>query len=435
MLVGVSGGLDSMVLLDVIYRLAPEQGWRIAVAHFNHQLRGRSSDGDEKFVGTLCKRLKLTFAAGRADVRQHAEEHGLSVEMAARELRHRFLAEEARSFGRARVALAHHANDQAELFFIRLFRGAGAEGLAGMKWESRSPADSEIRIVRPLLDLSKEELLAYARTEKIKFREDASNLDEDILRNKIRRKLIPQLAREYQPALLKVLLRQMEILGAEGECVNELAMKWLGKKRGGGFDDLAVAVQRRCLQIQLLKEGIVPGFDLIDRLRFEAGQRISIDPKRSVFRDEQGRVCVQESTTYAFGEEAARVEIGPKSGEIEFAGVKITHSLQKAPRGTYHAPKQRQNAECFDADRVGAEVVLRHWRAGDRFQPIGMPSAVKLQDLLVNMKVPRERRHGLVVAATSSGEIFWVEGLRIGDGFKVEKDTHTRLHWRWKRLC
>ncbi len=424
-----------MVLLDALYRLAPAYGWRIAVAHFNHQLRGRSSDADERLVCNVCKRLKLPFVSGRADVQAHADEHGLSVEMAARELRHRFLAQEARRMGGARIALAHHANDQAELFFIRLLRGAGAEGLAGMKWESRSPADNEIRIIRPLLDFSKDELLEYSRAEKIKYREDASNLDEDILRNKIRRKLIPQLMGEYQPALVKVLLRQMDILGAEAECVHELAMKWLERRRGGGFEELSTAVQRRCVQVQLLREGIVPGFDLIEKMRVEAGKKVSIDGKRSVFRDKQGRVCVQESTTYGFGEGEVGVEIGAAGGNIDFGGVKFTWSLQNAPRGTYHAPKKRLNAECFDADKVGPEVVLRHWRPGDRFQPIGMASAVKLQDLFINGKVPKERRKELVVGAARSGEIFWVEGLRIADKYKVDRESRTYLQWRWKRLC
>jgi tRNA(Ile)-lysidine synthase len=174
-LVAVSGGVDSMVLLHLLHGLAAKQGWQLTVAHFNHQLRGRQSDADERLVRLAAKRLGLRLVRGGADVRQHARTHKLSLEMAGRELRHKFLARTARRLRIPAVALAHQADDQVELFFLRLLRGAGGEGLQGMKGRSRSPADGEIELVRPLLDLTKADLQAHARREGIPFREDASN--------------------------------------------------------------------------------------------------------------------------------------------------------------------------------------------------------------------------------------------------------------------
>src|ERR1051326_458149 len=200
LLVAVSGGIDSMVLLHVLHRLAPSYSWKLVVAHFNHRLRGRSSDADERLVRASAKRLRLPCVSERADVRTVAEGEGLSIEMAARRLRHDFLARTARARGLRAIALAHHAGDQGELFFLRLLRGARAGRLAGMKWISPSPGDARMTLVRPLLDVPKTALLEFARGEKIRFREDASNESFDAQRNRIRHELLPLLARHYQPA-------------------------------------------------------------------------------------------------------------------------------------------------------------------------------------------------------------------------------------------
>src|ERR1700677_1896922 len=185
-LVAVSGGVDSMVLLHLLKALSVERRWKLTVAHFNHRLRGRASDADEVFVRKTAKGMKLPFVSKRADVKRFARESKLSIEMAARKLRHEFLAEVARACKIKTIALAPHAADQVELFFLRLLRGAGGSGLAGMNWRSPSPADRSISLVRPLLDLSKTELEQYARENRIRHCEDATNLEPDFLRNRIR---------------------------------------------------------------------------------------------------------------------------------------------------------------------------------------------------------------------------------------------------------
>ena len=146
-LVAVSGGLDSMVLLKVLHTLSARHHWKLTVAHFNHQLRGRSSDADERLVRKTAASLRLPFVAGRADVRQFAKKSKLSIEMAARKLRHEFFARVAKERKIHVVALAHHADDQVELFFVRALRGAGGEGLAGMKWHAPSPTNGKIMLM------------------------------------------------------------------------------------------------------------------------------------------------------------------------------------------------------------------------------------------------------------------------------------------------
>jgi tRNA(Ile)-lysidine synthase len=431
-LVAVSGGLDSMTLLHLLTQLAPVHHWHLTVAHFNHQLRGRSSDADERLVERTAKKLDLPFVADRADVRKFARIQKLSLEMAARKLRHAFLARTAAKRKIYTIALAHHADDQLELFFLRLLRGAGAEGLAGMKWRNASPENSKIALVRPLLGEPKSELSFWAAREKIPFREDATNAQLDIQRNRIRHELLPFLARQHQPALLKVVLRQMDILGEESAFVEQTAKEWL-KRRNPVFTKLPPALQRRCLQIQLVSAGVPPNFDLIEQLREHADRPIVINSRLSAARDAAGAVSLRKVAEARFNGRMARMDLRGKTGEMVFGQVKIGWEIRPLP-GTFRAPKKRLNTELFDADKVGNVIRLRHWQPGDRFQPIGMARAVKLQDLFTNNKILRAERRRLIVGTTAGGELFWVEGLRMAERFKLDKSTARGLNWCWERL-
>jgi tRNA(Ile)-lysidine synthase len=433
-LVAVSGGLDSMVLLQLLAQLAPARRWRLAVAHFNHQLRGPASHAYERLVERTAKKLGLPFAVGRADVRAHALADGTSIEMAARELRHRFLAQVAARRKIHVIAVAHHADDQVELFFLRLLRGAGAEGLAGMKWRNPSPANTPITLARPLLAESKAALAAWAVREKIPFREDATNAQLDIRRNRIRHELIPLLTGKYQPALASVILRQMDILAADADFVNQAARKWLSAKRPPRFAALPVALQRGCLQLQLAQKGVVASFELIEQIRAFKDRPVTVNADRVVLRDAVGRVRLDAVRQPAFGGGQSRRRLAGRAGEFVFDNVRFRWKIGQPGAGTVNAPKNTLNTEHFDADKVGKVIGLRHWRPGDRFQPIGMTGGVKLQDLFTNRKIPRAERHRLVVATTAAGELFWVEGLRMAERFKLDQTTVRGLQWYWERL-
>ncbi len=452
-LVAVSGGVDSMVLLHALHLLGKKYRWQISVAHFNHRLRGQASEADEKLVRQTAKKLRLKFFGGGVDVKQFAAQTKISVEMAARKLRHEFLARTAREQKIATIALAHHADDQVELFFLRLLRGAGGKGLAGMKGRSPSPADQRISLVRPLLDFSKAELLAFARENKIHFRDDATNFLNDFLRNRIRNELLPLLRKNYQPAVDKTVLRLMDIVGAESEFVGEAACRWerrhpAGPARrktrshagrmpalpDGGFDHLPLAVQRKVLQQQLVGLGWLPDFELVEQLRETPGRPVSIAAGVSAVRDVSGKISCRHAETAGFNSAELKLKLSGRAGTAEFAGQKFSWAVKKNDGSRGRSP-YRSGTEFFDADKIGGEIILRHWRAGDRFQPIGMKSAVKLQDLFMNAKIPAARRRELVLAATAGGEIFWVEGLRIGEQFKLVLGTKHQLRWKWSKIA
>jgi tRNA(Ile)-lysidine synthetase-like protein len=241
--------------------------------------------------------------------------------------------------------------------------------------------------------------------------------------------------------LNRVILRQMEVIGAESEFVSQAATEWLDGKRLPAFDSLPVAVQRRCLQTQLLQLGLNVGFDLIEQLRKVPNHPVCVSPtsmnpqqQLTVQRDTPGTVHILQAAKPNFIQGALKIELKGVEGKVLFENARIRWEMVRVANGTFRAPTRRVNCELFDAAKIGSDIVLRHWQPGDRFQPIGMEKPVKLQDLFTNQKIPRAKRHELLVGATGGGNIFWVEGLRMGARFKLDNNTHYGLKWSWNRL-
>ncbi len=419
-----------MVLLRLMAEMAPEHHWQLAVAHFNHQLRGRASDADETFVKQTAHSLGLRCITGRWNkVTRQKRIKQVGLEMAAREARLSFLGRAAAKFHCEAVALAHHADDQVELFFLRLLRGAGGEGLGGMNGVGPFPGRPSLAAMRPLLDVSKIDLLQFAKTRRIRFHEDASNACLDHDRNWVRHKLLPLLASRRE-GFSETVRRTMEIVRVESDCVQESALHWLRRKRREHFNRLPVAVQRQVLRLQLIEQNVETSFALLESLRNEPDVPVTLSPQKTLRRDLAGRVILAVSAPLKFSR-AERVLSLAGRGAARFGKlfvewqIELKNGLARRPSGA--------GEECFDAEHVGPRIVLRHWRPGDRFQPIGMELAMKLQDLFVNQKIPAVRRRELVVATTAGGEIFWVEGLRIGEHAKLRSMTRHRLVWKWRR--
>ncbi len=430
-MVAVSGGVDSMVLLRLLMETASSHRCELAVGHFNHQLRGHASDADEAFVKQTAIGLGLRCVIGRWNQSTRARRiKQVGLEMAAREARLTFLSRIAIKLNCDTVTLAHHADDQVELFFLRLLRGAGGEGLSGMDWHGPFPSHSTITMARPLLDFSKADLLKFAKNQRIRFREDASNACLDHERNWVRHKLLLLLAAR-RSGFSETVRRTMEIVGTESDYIREESRGWLGSKRQKHFDRLAIALQRQVLRLQLIEQGIEASFELIEKLRNEPDTPVTISPKKTVCRDASGRVILANTQSLKFSADQRAVSLGT-GGATQFGKLLVEWQVESGS-GLANLSARESEMERFDAGRIGTRIVLRHWRAGDRFQPIGTRLAMKLQDLFVNQKIPAPRRRELVVATTADGEIFWVDGLRIGEHAKLRPTTRRRLVWRWQR--
>ena len=254
--VAVSGGPDSVFLLMLLAQWARARSWKLKVAYFDHGLR-RASKKEALFVEALAQNLALPFVKGAADCKVLKEKLNLSTEEVARKARYAFLQKEAQSFGQAKIALAHHLNDQVETFFVALLKGGGLGGLSGMKSQEKN-------IIRPLLTLTKEEILAYLNSQKISFLTDETNLSHPFLRNKVRHKLLPYIERTFPEwNLYKTLPRLMTVLKSEHELLGLLAEHWEAqfvRVQGAGyrigtkeFLALPSALQRRIIKNTLEK--------------------------------------------------------------------------------------------------------------------------------------------------------------------------------------
>lgn len=431
LVVAVSGGVDSMVLLDLLRAFSAEFRLKLIVAHVNHQLRGKDSAADANFVQTFSQRLGLACHTTRVDVRAEMTRTRESLEMTARRLRHAFLARIALEHSAPYIALAHHADDQVELFFLRLLRGAGGEGLGGMRCISPSPADPRITLIRPLFGHTKEELNRHASVRRLEFREDASNQDGDLPRNRIRHELLPLLTNAYSPGIRRIALRTAELVGDEADFVRGHAERWLRAKRRTRFDGLHPAVQRAVLRLQLWQLGHTAEFDLIEELRLRT-TTLTIGGGAKLRREETGRLVAKTPVRSSdFSPGTLSLDITGKIGAAEFAGVRLKWRIKPLSAGSVSEPEPF--AESFDADKLGSTLLLRHWQPGDRFQPLGFQTASKVQNLLVNRKIPAAHRRKLVVAETERGELCWIEGLPPGEAFKVTGETRRRLMLGWQR--
>lgn len=432
LVLAVSGGLDSMVLLHLLKAAVPSQSWKLHVAHFNHCLRGPESDADARFVRQTAEELGLPYHEEAAPV-ESLKGPGESLEMAARRLRHAFLARTAVSVGAPKVVLAHHLDDQVELFYLRLLRGAGSEGLGGMRSKAPSPACSEITLLRPLLEIPRATLLASATKRGLDYREDASNRSLKPRRNQLRHELLPLLRDRFQPALTEVTGRMMQLLRDEAAVVEHLAAVWLSGA-ADPFPALLPGLQRQILRLQLRRLGVDAPFDRVEELRLNPEHQVNLDRHRRGWRDANGRVHLEEAVpSPQFSQEILRIDLEAHGNEARFSGRGFQWKFDDSPAP---APSMARsgNGEEFDASKVGTRICLRHWRPGDRYQPIGMSAPLRLQDWFTNRKVARADRHQRVVATAQNEQIFWVEGERIDERFKLDNETTRRLKWNWQYL-
>lgn len=404
-----------MALLELASRAKHH---KLTVAHFNHQLRGPESNADEAFVREQAARRNLQFISARGDVREVAK--GISIEMAARQLRHKFLAQIAREHS-ANILLAHHADDQIELFLMRLLRGIEGPGLAGMRPISPSPVDPNIRILRPLLEISRDEIESFVRDNKIPFREDSTNAEFQADRNRIRHRIIPKLRQEAGPNFQTTILRHIAKTRDHADLARSSARAWLQSQNQ--FSALPEWLRREIIATQLDDAKIPITAQRLDALLKADGARISINSQKTIALDSQGRL---QNFSELWPTDSMPLEL-TTPGQATFSNVSITWTFPTHPN-LFPLPNQIT----FDADRVGPQITLRHWQQGDRIHLSGRASPRPLHEMLSRNKIPRDRRHRLLVATTTAGEIFWVEGLRITEKFKIAPASKRFLEWRWQ---
>ncbi len=413
--VGVSGGADSVALLRALHQFKIP----CTVVHLNHQLRGADSDADERFVRKLADELRLPIVVKSVDVKQLAETSELSIEMAARQARHDFFAE----FEDAVIALAHHADDQAETFILKLGRGAGSEGLGGMAFRQEI---GQLRLIRPMLDISRSDILQWLEENGFTWREDASNLDEQFLRNRVRHTILPRLEKELNPTIREAILRTMDILREENEWMNGIIAECRVP-----MADLPLAAQRRMLRKWLFKnEAENVDYNTVEKILslMDAGNGTT------VFELSDRQRVVVEYGTPRF-EHVGQASLPSQGRQESLPHIRLTSEKGTGWRKDHGKGAGILPAEAsFDADKVNnAPIKMRHFEPGDRMAPLGMEGSRKLQDILTDQKIPRAQRSAIPVVVCR-GEIIWLPGYRTARGWEVQGDTGDAVHVRVERI-
>jgi tRNA(Ile)-lysidine synthase len=441
-LVAVSGGADSVALLHVLGELLPAFRLRLGVAHFNHALRPEA-DRDAEFVAELAAGLGLPFHVERVDVQAHRDRAGGSLEETARELRYRFLDTVAAAAGYTRIALGHHADDNAETLLLNLLRGGGRRGMAGIA-PFRPPG-----YIRPLILARRADIERYLDLRRQAYRTDATNADPAFDRNRIRRSLIPELERRYQPKARIVLSRAAEILRAEEEWLEELvapiyAAAKVARDSGVGLRvsalrGLAPAALRRVVRRALCEtrqglRGI--GFEHVERVvdllgrRHDAGPlylpgglRVGRGGDGLHFWLEEGRGARTPARVGGGDYEYAMARLGRL--KIPEAGVEIALSEVAGGVPSDWAAGDARTA-LFDGEGIGFPILVRNSRPGDRFSPLGVDGTQKLKKFFCDHKIPPVERQRCPLLV-SRGRIIWVAGHRIDSRSRVTALTRRLL--------
>ncbi len=447
LVVAVSGGPDSVCLFHLLVRLQDRLGIRLHVAHLDHQLRGAESEADARYVADLAHRSGIPATIERRDVQAYQARLRLSPEEAAREVRYTFLSRVAESIGTDRVAVGHTIDDHIETILMHLIRGTGTRGLRGLQPLSRwRTSENSLTIIRPLLEVSRRETTAYCDRHRLEPRLDVSNLSLSPLRNRIRQQLLP-LLQDYNPRVADALLREASIAAddlafLDGEVarlrdgiVREQEQTIILDRKS--FLELPVALKRHLLRT--LVESLLGNLKDIEARHIEEmlaaankqpGKKIDL-PGGLIFSVEYGR--------YLLGPDPAALSPFPVlktesaleiPGETWLPGWRVMATIINREQ-----MKEKDNGftACFDLTKAGTELTVRTRQPGDRFQPLGMSQPKKLNEFMIDSKIPHAWR-GRVPLVCSPGHILWVVGWRIDERVRVTENTQKILCLKFERL-
>ena len=440
-LAALSGGADSVALVALLRELDAAGELVLAgVAHFNHQLRGAEADDDERFCRDLAASLGLPIEVGRADVRALAQEQGRSIEDAARTVRYAFFERAADALGAERIAVAHTRDDQAETFLLRLIRGAGPRGLAGIRPRAG-------RVIRPLLDIGRSELREFLAERQLEFREDATNADVSIPRNRVRHELIPYLQRAFSPGIVDVLAREASIARVDEERLHaeaiDLARTIVLPHNGRiELDASALSTLPPALAARVAREALAqaaPGH-YVGAEHIEQFVELTRRPRGAVSlpgctaRRVGDRIVVGPAATSAFANSfrfplsiPGEVSFPPEGWAVSAAWGEASGARESDSPDGWTAPIQ--------ASAVALPLAVRSRRPGDRIRPVGLQGrGKKLQDVFVDRKVPRDTRDSIPLVVDREDRIVWVVGHVLGEDFRVTSPSQGVILLKARRL-
>ena len=442
MAVALSGGADSVALLNVLCEMAESDGFGVAGAvHLNHLLRGQDADADEQFCRECASRLGVPVEVERIDVGRLAREAHISIEQAGHLARHEFFTRAAARLKADSVAVAHTKDDQAETFLLRLLRGAGPRGLSGMHPRSRI-------VVRPFVELSRNDVRAFVEERRLAFREDKSNHDLTIPRNRIRHELIPLLEDGYAPGIVDALDRAAAIAREDAEYLEAAAAAAAARIVSRTSTEVVLdadaltseppAIARRVIRLaqqwlagEHQAERFI-GFDAVDAVLGFAvskstgqldlpGHRVNRRGVAIVLTPSRGREKPVPAADFSYPLEV------PGQVMVPEAACAILAATGSVPPGRSAAEAWQVAAgddeAVVEAGGLTGPLFVRNRRPGDSFRPLGLKGRKKLQDLFVDNKIDRFEREITPVIVDAGGRIVWVAGQALSEDFRVTEAT------------
>jgi tRNA(Ile)-lysidine synthase len=436
-LVGVSGGADSITLLHLLHKFSEIQNYSLIVVHINHLARGKNSDADAVFVESVAGKLKLPFYLKKIDVGIERLKLKTSFQDAARIIRYQFFEETLKLAGANRIALGHTADDQVETILINILRGTGLKGLSGI------PQMRDC-IIRPLLEFYRQDLEIYLKDNDISFREDSSNLDKKYLRNRIRHELIPHLE-TYNPCIKKC-LQEMSGIAREDDSLLSQTTRDIFKQKLGkdneknivwgieDFQSYPIALRQRLAReifchvtgdMQAIRAHHVK--QIINLFNFpKAGKVINI-PRGVTVTCRYDSVLFSKLTDGICENDRLVTQIViPGTTELLEGPIrKVKTQIISGKLGVSSMEIGRQ--AFFDLEKTGLEIQARFFRAGDRFCPLGMTGSKKLKSFFIDQKVPQSMRSNIPILTNADDNIIWVYGQRISHPYRVTDKTEKVL--------
>jgi tRNA(Ile)-lysidine synthase len=422
LLVAVSGGPDSIVLLDALHR----EGFSVVIAHCNFHLRGEASNADAIFVRSLADKYQVAYCQADFDTEKVAEERKISIEMAARDLRYEWFEQMADEHNCDLIAVAHNADDVVETFFLNLTRGSGLQGLSGM-------AELRGRVVRPLLKVSRKQIMEYIDEHQLQYRVDATNLETIYTRNKIRHNVIPQLE-EINPSFLDTMANNMRFISSAQNIVEAYAAEAYERVVTVRGERILFDLQelRKCRGVDTLlflwlseygfsSDVIMQLYRSLDDI---SGKQFYSATHRIVLEREHLECTMHNAQCTTNGFELQRKMYNLQCS-IDEAQVTINEpinlEIQEVDIADFELIKSA-NVACLDADKLQYPLQLRHWQQGDWFIPFGMKGRKKLSDFFVDKKFTTSEKEQLWLLV-SDDDIVWVVGHRVDARYAVTEKT------------
>ncbi|MHC6181419.1 tRNA lysidine(34) synthetase TilS [Clostridium sp. JNZ X4-2] len=432
-IVAVSGGPDSICLLHILYVLREELNITLFAAHVNHCLRGMEADKDELYVESFCKNLGIEFKSLKINVNEVAKERNISCESAGREERYRFFKKLKVELKAQKIAIAHNANDQAETILMRIIRGAGLNGLIGIR-----PVRDNI-FVRPLIHNTRDEIEKYCDDNNLHPRIDKTNFQTVYSRNKIRLELIPYIQKNFNQDIIEVLNRFSDIIKVDNDYLEYISREKFKKYCDIKLEKVIISkeafLEQEAILTRIIRFSLesaakslkdfekVHIFNIIDIQKHSTGKELML-PHNMLAVNDYGDIIIRKNVTKT--EITCSRQYKLKIGCNYISEIKLKVYVKLTDNKEYIYYNQNKFIQYFDYDKVRGDIILRNRKKGDKLIPLGMFGNKKLKDLFIDLKISKDKRDSIPLICFGD-KIAWVVGYRISEIFKVDKNSKTIL--------